>query len=98
MEKLCGNIPTLLLGGENAQIVICSFVGWIEAKRRQVIRLCCEFVALTKSKIAQGEIRFGIIRNVSIREVELLLGKGEVVGLERLPTRIVAVQSPERRV
>src|ERR1700730_210342 len=88
--------PAFFGKGDDAEIIVRALVIWIEMQRGKVIRFGRFFVAAREPNIAQRKIRLRVLRNVGVREIELRLGEGEVVCLERLPTGIVAVERPER--
>ena len=56
------------------------------------------FIAFGKPEVAKSKVRFRIGRNVTLRQSELGFCQRQISAFERLPTRVVSVERPQRRV
>src|SRR6266403_6380578 len=70
-------------------------MSWIEPERNGVKRFRARVLMPRQIKIAQRKIRFGVLRDVRVRQREFLFCLNEIVRFERLSPGVVSVEGPK---
>src|ERR1041385_1393632 len=83
-KEVGGERPALLFESKDAEVVVGTGVGWIEAERAEIESLCSHCVAGRELQVALREIDFRILRRIGVGEVELAAGEGKVLRFQCL--------------
>ena len=97
-EKIDGARRRVLIQGEHAEIVEGAFVLRVHLKRRFIKISRCGGVALSKTKIPERKISFGVVRHQSVGPLEMMLRDAKIIFFQSEAAGIVSLQRPERGI
>ena len=97
-EKIDGARRRVLIQSEHAEIVESAFVLRVHLKRRFIKISRCGRVALSKTKIPERKISFGVVRYQSVGPLEIVVRGDKIIFFQSEAAGIVSLERPERGI